>query len=103
MRPAVDALAARFRVLTFSLADEPAFGGDARTVRGIDDYLRQIADVLSAAGLASATICGVSYGGLVAACFAARYPARTDALVLVSAIPPTWQPDARVRPYLRAP
>ena len=103
MRPAVEALATRFRVITFSFADEPGFGGTAGDVLGLDDYVRQIVDVLQAAGLASATICGVSYGGLVAACFAARHPERTDALVLVSAIPPTWQPDARVKPYLRAP
>ena len=67
MRPAVEALATRFRVITFSFADEPGFGGTARDVRGLDDYVRQIVDVLQAAGLASATICGVSYGGLVAA------------------------------------
>jgi pimeloyl-ACP methyl ester carboxylesterase len=58
---------------------------------------------MDAAGVREATICGVSYGGLVAAAFAARYPQRTSALVLVSALPHTWTPDQRVTFYLRAP
>jgi pimeloyl-ACP methyl ester carboxylesterase len=58
---------------------------------------------LDLAGLERAAICGVSYGGLIAAAFAARHPERTAALVLVSALPPTWRPDERVRFYLRAP
>jgi pimeloyl-ACP methyl ester carboxylesterase len=58
---------------------------------------------LDAADVRSAAICGVSYGGLIAAAFAARHPGRTAALILVSAIPPSWRPDARVSFYLRAP
>jgi pimeloyl-ACP methyl ester carboxylesterase len=45
----------------------------------------------------------VSYGGLVATAFAARYPERTAGLVLVSALPVEWKPDARVRFYIRRP
>jgi pimeloyl-ACP methyl ester carboxylesterase len=45
----------------------------------------------------------VSYGGLIAAAFAARHAERVSSLVLVSAMPPSWKPDARARFYLRAP
>ena len=43
---------------------------------GFDCYLRQIEDALDATGVQSAIICGISYGGLIAAAFAARYPER---------------------------
>jgi pimeloyl-ACP methyl ester carboxylesterase len=63
----------------------------------------QVRDALDASGIQRAAICGVSYGGLIAAAFAARHPDRTASLVLVSALPPSWKPDRRVRFYLRAP
>lgn len=103
MQPAVDGLAARCRVITFSLADEPTCGARFDETAGFWCYVQQIADALDAAGLERASVCGMSFGGLIAAAFAARYPERVDSLVLVSALPPTWTPDARARFYLRAP
>ncbi len=103
MKPAVDALRTRCRVITFSFADEPTACGRFDAADGFACYVRQIGDALDAAGIDRAAICGVSYGGLVAAAFAARHPERVSALILVSAIPPTWRPDARVTFYLRAP
>lgn len=103
MKPAIDALAQRCRVITFSLADEPTSGGRFDESRGFPCYVEQVREALDAVGVNEAAICGVSYGGLIAAAFAARYPDRTASLVLVSALPPSWTPDARVRFYLRAP
>jgi pimeloyl-ACP methyl ester carboxylesterase len=103
MKPAVDALASGCRVITFSLADEPTCGGRFDAARGFDCYVDQIREAMDQAGVARACVCGVSYGGLMAAAFAARHPERVSALVLVSALPPSWRPDARVRFYLRAP
>ena len=103
MKPTIDALAERCRVITFSLADEPSSGGRFNEDRGFFSYVDQVRDALDAVGLQRAAICGVSYGGLIAAAFAARHPGRTSSLVLVSALPPSWRPDARVRFYLRAP
>ena len=103
MKPAVDALARGCRVITFSLADEPTCGGVFDAATGFDCYVTQIRDALDQAGLKRAAICGVSYGGLIAAGFAARHPERVSSLILVSAIPPSWRPDVRVRFYLRAP
>lgn len=103
IRPAVDALAARCRVITFSLADEPTCGATFDDAHGFESYVDQVRDAMDQAGVAKAAICGVSYGGLIAAAFAARHPERVASLLLVSAVPPSWTPDARVRFYLRAP
>lgn len=103
MRPGIEALARRCRVVTFSLADERSNGGRFDAARGFDGYVDQVEDAMNEAGLDDAAICGVSYGGLIAAAFAARHPGRTRALVLASALPPSWTPDRRVAFYLRAP
>jgi pimeloyl-ACP methyl ester carboxylesterase len=103
MLPAIDALAERCRVITFSLADEPTSGGSFDERRGFWSYVDQVREVLDAAHISRAAICGVSYGGLIAAAFAAHHPDRTASLVLVSALPPSWKPDARVAFFLRAP
>ena len=103
MKPAVDTLAARCRVVTFSLADEPTCAGRFDAAQGFDCYVDQIREAMDLAGISTAVLAGVSYGGLIAATFAARHPDRVSGLVLVSAIPPQWKPNARVRFYLRAP
>ena len=103
MKPAIDALAQRCRVITFSLADEPSSGGRFDEHHGFQCYVDQVREALDTAGIRKAAICGVSYGGLIAAAFAARHPDRASSVVLVSALPPSWKPDARVRFYLRAP
>ncbi|HEY3161050.1 MAG TPA: alpha/beta hydrolase [Vicinamibacterales bacterium] len=103
MEPGIDALAQRGRVVTFSLADEPSSGTRFDEALGFWNYVDQARDALSACGLDRAAICGVSFGGLIAAAFAARYPARVSSLILVSALPPSWRPDARASFYLRHP
>lgn len=103
MRPAVDALAETCRVVTFSLADEPTCGATFDPDKGFDCYVEQIGAAMDQAGLERAVVAGVSYGGLMAAAFAARHPERTAGLVLVSALPPGWRPDARARFYIRRP
>ena len=59
---------------------------------GIWSYVQQVSDALDAKGLREAAICGISYGGLIAAAFAARHADRVSALILMSAIPPSWRP-----------
>ena len=92
LRPAVDALSASFRVLTFSLGSDD-----------LDGYARAIAALMTEARVERATICGVSFGGLIAVRFAAAFPSRCSALILAS----TPKPRLRLRPrhetYLRAP
>lgn len=101
--PTVDALASRCRVLTFSLCDEPSSGFALQAPTPIEAYVKQVAEALDRANLQRAVIAGVSFGGLVAAEFAARYPERVLGLVLASALPIGWRPDARARFYMRAP
>jgi pimeloyl-ACP methyl ester carboxylesterase len=103
MRPAVDALSKQCRVITFSLADEPTSGARFDESAGVWSYVQQVADVLETTGVRHATICGVSYGGLIAASFAARHSDKVSALILASAIPPSWRPDARAAFLMRAP
>ncbi len=103
MKPGIDALARRCRVITFSLADERGCGARFDPATGFACYVEQVREAMDACGVQSAAICGVSYGGLIAAAFAARHPERVASLVLVSAVPPSWTPDRRVKFYLRAP
>lgn len=103
MRPLVDALSRRFRVITFTLAGEWGSDEPFDSSLGFDTYLAQIDRALARACVPSAVICGVSYGGLIALRYAARRPERTRQLVLVSALPPDYEPDARFRFYRRAP
>ncbi len=103
MRPAVDALARRCRVITFSLPGEPRRGVTQEPAHGFDDFVRQVDDALDEAKVTRAAICGVSFGGLIAVRYAARRAERVQALVLVSALGPQWRPDERVRFYMRAP
>lgn len=103
LRPAVEALAEHCRVVTFSLADEPRARAKFDERRGFTSYVEQVREAMDAVRLERAVVCGVSYGGLIAAAFAARHQPRAAGLALVSAIPPRWTPDRRVRFYLRAP
>ena len=103
LEPAVDALASRCRVVTFSLCDEPTSGFPFDPSRGIENYLDQLDAAFDRAGLDSAVLIGVSYSGPIATEYAARRPHRVSGLVLVSALPPDWTPNRRARFYLRAP
>src|SRR5260221_10255353 len=84
MKPALRALSARCRVVSFSL-------GAAKT---FDDLVVQVDRVLDERGVRTAAICGISFGGLIAAKFAATRPERTAALVVVSTPSPSWAPSA---------
>jgi len=103
LAPAVDALAARCRVITFSLCDEPTSGFRFDPARGIENYLGQLDEAFERAQLKDAVLIGVSYSGPIAAEFAVRNPDRLRGLVLVGALPPDWKPNRRARFYLRAP
>jgi 3-oxoadipate enol-lactonase len=103
MRPAVDALAQRCRVITYSLAGDPLSDCAMEMERGFDVFLDQLDRVLDDAGVERATLCGVSYGGLIALRYAARRPSRVSALVLVSTPAPGWEPQSWIERYARWP
>lgn len=103
MRPTVNALARTFRVLSFTLAGD--WGSRVRFDErlGFDNFIVQIDRILDEAGIESADVCGVSYGGLIALRYAALRPQRVRHLVLASALPPDYQVDRRYQFYQRAP
>jgi pimeloyl-ACP methyl ester carboxylesterase len=103
MRPAIDALAESFRVITFPLCGERGSRRRFDPTRGLDDFIDQVDAVLDDRHLARATICGVSFCGLIALRFAARRPDRTCALVLVSPPGPSFRLGRRHRIYARLP
>ena len=103
MRPAVEAMAKRNRVLSFSLCDERSSPFPCVPERGFENYIDQTLVAMDRAGIEKATVAGVSYGGLIASEFAARHPNRVTALVLASALHSGWQPNSRQRQYLKSP
>jgi pimeloyl-ACP methyl ester carboxylesterase len=102
-RVTVDALAKHFRVITFSLADEPTADCEFDADRAFDSYAAQVLAAIDSCGAARAIICGVSFGGLIALRFAARHPDRVTALVLASAPGPGWHLRTRHDLYARWP
>jgi 3-oxoadipate enol-lactonase len=93
MAPALTALARRCRTISYSLAAAARF----------EELLAQVDAVLDEKGLERAAICGVSFGGRVAAAYAATRPARTTALGIVSAPGPSWRPSPVQAAYLDRP
>src|SRR5260221_746389 len=92
MQSTVDALSREFRVITFSLSSVD-----------LDGHVNDVAVAMRNAGADRAVICGVSFGGIVAARFAALHPERTTALVLASTPGPGWRVPERHRLYARLP
>jgi pimeloyl-ACP methyl ester carboxylesterase len=103
MRPAVDALSASFRVITFSLCGERGAGPAVDRARGLDNYVAQVRRVLDEKRVDRAIICGISFGGVVAVRFAATQPLRTSGLVLASTPGPAWHLKPRHLLYARLP
>jgi pimeloyl-ACP methyl ester carboxylesterase len=103
MRPAVEALSRHHRVISFSLCDERSSPFPCDLANEFDNYVSQVGLALDRAGIERAVIAGVSYGGLIAAEFAARRPERVSALVLASALHSAWKPNAQQQRYLGSP
>jgi pimeloyl-ACP methyl ester carboxylesterase len=69
----------------------------------VEREVERLKSVLDARRLENAIVCGISYGGVVATCFAAKYPARTTALVVASAPGAGWHLRPRHEVYARWP
>jgi pimeloyl-ACP methyl ester carboxylesterase len=103
MHPAVEALSRHHRVITFSLCDERTSPFPCDPELAFENYVSQVEVALGRAGIERALIAGVSYGGLIAAEFAARHPDRVSALVLANALHSSWQPNQNQQRYLDSP
>jgi pimeloyl-ACP methyl ester carboxylesterase len=102
-RPCIDALAKRFRVLSLPLSGERGSERIVSTADALDDDTRRIAAILDRSGIDRVTLCGVSFGGLVAVHFAALYGHRVEALVLASTPGPDMHLRRRHEVYARLP
>lgn len=89
MAPTIDALTAGHRVITFSLTD---LRPDRRADSTFLEWMRPIDHALDQAHERQVSLIGVSFGGLIAALYAARRPDRVKALILVSTPAPVWHP-----------
>ncbi len=103
MAACVDALAEGGRAVSCSLPGEPGSGFRLRADRGFGVHVEWLDAVLDAAGIESAVLCGVSYGGWISVTYAAERPRRVRGLVLASAPGPRFTPDSRQQYYVRAP
>ena len=102
MGPAIHELVKRCRVLTFSYDRTP--GARLQQRQGnLDRLVEQVAEVMDTAGVDRAVICGISFGGFIATRFAARYPERTNGLILVSSPTPHWKPNETLLKYMEKP
>jgi pimeloyl-ACP methyl ester carboxylesterase len=103
MRPALTALQATCRTITYTLCGDAGAGMRFDRALGFENYMRQLDEVFESTGAKKAAICGVSYGGFIALRYAATRPDRVSALILVSAPAPGWTPSARQQRYLARP
>lgn len=89
MAPTIDALTAGHRVLSFSLTElRPTRQKDGTFL----EWMRALDQMFDQAHERKVSLIGVSFGGLIAACYAARRPERVSALILVSTPQPVWTP-----------
>lgn len=103
MRPFLDALATRCRVITYTLAGD--FGSDRGIdpAQGFDLFVRQLEDVINLIGVERIALCGISFGGTVAVRYAARHPERVTHLVIASAPGPGFRTNAEQAAYVSRP
>jgi len=79
--PLARLLAGHFRVISYQLrGEDDCFALRQRFT--IHDLVSDLAEVLDWHGLEAPTLMGVSFGGMIALEFAARFPARLDRLVV---------------------
>jgi pimeloyl-ACP methyl ester carboxylesterase len=103
MKPALDELGKRCRVLSYTLCGDFGSGMKFDRALGFDNFVHQLDSVFDRAGVQRAALCGVSYGGFSALRYAALRPERVSSLVFASSPAPGWVPDARQRRYVARP
>lgn len=103
LTPSLRELARHFRTIAYTLRGDPGSGSRFDPALGFENYVRQIDDVFLQAGVAQASLCGISYGGFIALRYAALRPMRVKSLILVSSPAPGWEPNATQRRYVSRP
>jgi 3-oxoadipate enol-lactonase len=96
----IPALAQRFTAIRLDLRGHGR-SGNVNGALALDDFARDVVDVMTAAGVPRAHVVGFSLGGMIAQALALDYAARVNRLVLLSAVAGrTGQERARVRERL---
>lgn len=103
MKPALEELGKRCRVLSYTLCGDIGSGMKFERTLGFDNFVRQLDRVFDRAAVERAALCGVSYGGFIALRYAALHPERVSSLVFASSPAPGWVPDDRQRRYVARP
>ncbi len=80
LRPALRELRKHTRTVSYTLCGDFGSGVPFDPSLGFDNYVRQLDAVFLKAGIESAALCGVSYGGFIALRYAAMRPGRVTAL-----------------------
>ena len=101
-RPALQGLARRCRVTSYSLCGDFGSGLRRDPALGFENDLRQL-DAILEQRQGPVALCGVSYGGVVAMRYAATRPRRVSSLIVVSSPDPGWTPNPIQQLYLRRP
>src|SRR3984893_8959959 len=78
MRPSLVALSKYARVISYTLCGDIGSGARMDPAHGFDAFTQQLEEVLERTGLTRVALCGVSFGGVVAAHYAASHPERVD-------------------------
>ena len=81
-QPQVEALAARYRVITYDLRGHGATGPSTAPRYTCDLLARDLRALVTVLDLEPFVVCGLSLGGMVAQAYAAAYPDDLEALVL---------------------
>jgi pimeloyl-ACP methyl ester carboxylesterase len=103
MRPGLDELRKHFRTISYTLCGDLGSGMRFDPAAGFENYIEQLDAVYEKCGIERASLCGVSYGGLIAVRYAATRPDRVARLVLVSSPAPGWAPSARQQAWIARP
>ena len=103
MRPSLVALSKYTRVISYSLAGDIGSGARMDSARGFSVFTTQLEDVLARTGLTRVALCGVSFGGVVAAHYAAAHPERVSYLIIASSPGPGWKPTVSQAGYVGSP
>jgi pimeloyl-ACP methyl ester carboxylesterase len=97
-------LSRSFRVVSYSLCGDLGSGRRMDPEAGFDGFVRQLEDVMDEAGITEpAALCGISFGGVVAARYAARHPDRVSRLIVASSPGPGWKPNPAQAGYVARP
>ena len=100
-RSLLGTLARTNRVISYSLCGD--LGSGRRESGGFTDYVAQLREVMDSTGVQQTALFGISFGGTVAAHFAAEFPERVTSLVIASSPGPGWKANAVQAGYVARP